>query len=55
MLPYNPNTVKPHYNASQGTGQNYALNRGLHYCQYIKNYEYTSWDQKLYTLLAELC
>ena len=27
-------TVKPRYSAFQGTGQNYPLYRGFHYCQY---------------------
>ena len=49
-----PNTVEPRYSASQGTGQNYALNRGFHYCQHRNNYENASWDQNLYTLLAEI-
>ena len=50
-----PCTVKPRYSAFQGTGQNYALYQGFHYCQYINNYENASWDQNLYALLAELC
>ena len=47
-------TVKPRYSAVQGTGQNCALNRGFHYCQFVNNYENTSWDQNLYALLAEI-
>ena len=48
-------TVKPRYSAFQGTGQNYALNRGFHYCQHINNYENTYWNKNLYALLPELC
>ena len=51
----NYGTVEPRYSASQGTGKNYALNRGFHYCQHINNYENTSWDQNIHALLAELC
>ena len=45
-------TVEPRYSASQGTGQNYALSQGFHYCQHINNYKNASWDQNLYALLA---
>ena len=48
-------TVKPRYSVFQGTGQNYTLNLGFHYCQHINYYENAFWDQNLYTLLAELC
>ena len=41
-------TVKPRYSTFQGSGQNYALNRGFHYCQHMNKYESTSWDQNLY-------
>ena len=37
-------TVEPRYSAFQGTGQNYTLYRGFHYCQYIDNYKNTFWD-----------
>ena len=43
-------TVKPRYSAFQGTGQNYALKQGIHYCQHVNNYENTSWDQNFYIL-----
>ena len=46
-------TVEPRYSEFQGTGQNYALNQGFHYCQHINNYENASWDKNLHTLLAE--
>ena len=49
-----PKTVEPRYSASQGTGQNDALNRGFHYCQHRNNYENASWDQNLYALLADI-
>ena len=48
------NTAEPRYSASQGTGQNYALNRGFHYIQYRIKYENASWDQNLHALLAEI-
>ena len=47
-------TVEPRYSASQGTGQNYALNQGFHYFQHRNNYENASWDQNLYAVLAEI-
>ena len=47
-------TVKPRYSVFQGTGQNYTVNRGFHYCQHTNNYENTCWDQNLYALLAEI-
>ena len=48
-------TVEPRFSVFQGTDQNYALNRSSLYCQHMSNYESTSWDLNLYTLLAELC
>ena len=52
---YERNTVEPRFSAFQGTGQNYALYQGFHYCLYINNCEEASWDQNFYTLLAGLC
>ena len=54
LPPQKQNTVKPRYSEFQGTGQNYVLNRGFHYCQHENNYENTSQDQNLHALLAEL-
>ena len=48
-------TIKPRYSIFQGTDQNFAFYRGSLYCQHINNHDITSWDQKLYAVLAELC
>ena len=45
-------TAKPRYSAFQGTGLNFVLYQGFHYCQHMNNYENASWDQNLYAELA---
>ena len=47
-------TVKPRYSEFLDTGKNYIFYQGSFYCQHTNNYENTSLNQNLYTLLAKL-